>query len=129
MTYTLTFVDCHCNSRRDWELAPVPFNELLILKLYLYTGDEYFISSIVSCGDHTVEKDVGGFTKDDTCAIVKFFLGQEASQEDDDQAFLLAEVMWRESCRNEIVQEFLGNSGGITRITLTASTVWNVAST
>ena len=29
--------------------------------LYFYSGDEYFLSSIVSSGDLTVEKDVGGF--------------------------------------------------------------------
>ena len=59
----MNFVDCHGNSRPDWEMAPVPFNKLLILMLYFYSEDEYFLSSIVSSGDLTVESDVGRFTK------------------------------------------------------------------
>ena len=70
----MTFVDCHCKSRSDWELAPVPFNELLILMIYFYSEDEYFLSSIVSCIDLTVEKDVSGFNKDEPCTIAKILL-------------------------------------------------------
>ena len=43
--------------------------------LYYYSGDEYFLSGIVSCGDPTVEKDVGGLNKDEPCTISKFLLG------------------------------------------------------
>ena len=43
-------------------------------------------------------------------------------------AFLYVEVMWRESNRSELVQEFHGKSGGISRITCTVSTGLNVAS-
>ena len=43
--------------------------------LYFYYGDEYFLSSIISCGDLTVEKDVGGFSKDEPCTIAKFLFG------------------------------------------------------
>ena len=71
----MTFVDCHCKIRRDWKLTPVPFNELLILMLYFYSWDEYFLSNIVSCGDLTVEKYVGGIIKDDPCTIAKFMHG------------------------------------------------------
>ena len=62
---TLTFVDCHCTSRPDLELAPVPFNKLLILMLYFYSGEDYFLSSIVSCGGLAIDKDVGSFIKDE----------------------------------------------------------------
>ena len=72
---TLNFVDWHCLNRSDWELAPVPSNKLLILMLYLYSGDEYFLYGIVSCGDLTIEKDVGGFTKDNSSTIAKSMLG------------------------------------------------------
>ena len=72
---TLTFVDFHLKSRRDWELTPATFSKLLILMLYFYSGDEYLLSSIVSCGDLTAEKDVGGFIKDEPCTIAKFLLG------------------------------------------------------
>ena len=41
---------------------------------YLNSGEEHFRSSIVSCGDITVEKNVSGFTMDDPCTIVKFLL-------------------------------------------------------
>ena len=68
---TLSFVDCHCKGRPDWKLPPVSFIELLILTLYVYSGDEYFLSSIVSIGDLTIEKDVGGFIKDDSCTNAK----------------------------------------------------------
>ena len=56
-------------------MAPVPFNKLLFLMLYFYSGDEYFLSSIDSCSNHTVKKDVDGFIKDEPFAIAKFFLG------------------------------------------------------
>ena len=49
-----------------------------------------------------MEKDVGSFIKDDSCTIAKSLLGREASQEHEDHAFLYAEVMWRESSRNEL---------------------------
>ena len=68
-------MDCHCKSRRDWELAPVTFNKLLILMLYFYSGDEYFLSRIVSCGDLTVAKDDGCLIKDEPCTIAKFLPG------------------------------------------------------
>ena len=90
--------------------------------LYFNSGDEYFLSSIVSSGDPAIEKDVGGFTKDYSCAIEKSMLGREASQEHEDYAFPYAELMWRESNRSEFVQEFHGKSGGISRITCTVST-------
>ena len=61
--------DCYCNSRPDWKVAPVPCNKLLILGIYFYSGDDNFISSIVSCGELTVEKDVGRFIEDDSYAI------------------------------------------------------------
>ena len=53
----------------DWKLAPVPFNKFIILMLYFSSGNEYFLSSIVSCDDLTIEKDVGGFAKDESCTI------------------------------------------------------------
>ena len=37
-------------------------------------------------------------------------------------------VLWRESSRSELVEEFFGNSGGISRITCTISTGLNVDS-
>ena len=42
--------------------------------LYFYSGDEYFLTSIVSCGDLTVDKAVGGITKDEPCTIPKCML-------------------------------------------------------
>ena len=39
-----------------------------------------------------------------------------------DHNFLLVEVMWRETNRSELVQEYLGKSGRISRITWTVST-------
>ena len=76
---------------------------------YLYPGDEYFLSSIVSWGYNTIEKDVGSFIKDESCTIAKSLLEWEASQEHDDHAFLYEEVMWRESNRSDLVQEFHRN--------------------
>ena len=55
-------------------------------------------------------------------------LGWEASQEHKDHAFHYVEVMWREFCMNHMVQEFHGKSSGISRITNTVSTGWNIAS-
>ena len=49
-------------------------------------------------------------------------LGLEASQEHKDHAFLHVEMMWRESIRRELVHEFHGKYGGISRITCTVST-------
>ena len=43
--------------------------------LYFLSGDEYFLSSTVTGGDPTVDKDVGGFNKDESCTIAKFLLG------------------------------------------------------
>ena len=40
-----------------------------------YSVDGYFLSSIVSGGDLTVEKDVGGLIKDELCTIAKPLLG------------------------------------------------------
>ena len=68
-------VNCHCKSRRDLELAPVPFIKFLILMHYFHSGDEYILSSIISFGDRTVEKGVGGINKDEPCIIEKFMLG------------------------------------------------------
>ena len=118
----MNFVDRHCNSRPNWELPPVPFNKLLILALYFNSGDEHFLSSIVSCADLIIEMDVGSFTKDDSCTIAMSLLGCEASQEKEDNAFLYVEEMWRESSRNEIAREFHEKFGGISRITFTVST-------
>ena len=72
----LTFVDCHCKSRPVWELAPVPFNKLLILMLYFYTVDENFLSSAVSRGDIIIERNARGFIKDDSCTIAKSLLAK-----------------------------------------------------
>ena len=69
---------------------------MLILTLYFYSGNEYFLSSIVSCGDITIEKGGGGFIKDDSCTIAKSLLGCEASQEHENHVFLYVEVMRRE---------------------------------
>ena len=43
--------------------------------LYFYSGGEYILSNIVSCGDLAVEKDVGGFIMDEPCTIAKLLLG------------------------------------------------------
>ena len=43
--------------------------------LYFYSEDELFLSSIVSCGDLTIEKNVGGLNKDELCIIAKYLLG------------------------------------------------------
>ena len=45
------------------------------MMFYFNSGDEYFHSSIVSCGDFTVEKDVGGFIKNESSTIAKFLRG------------------------------------------------------
>ena len=66
--------DSHCKSRPDSELAPYPFNKYLILMHHFHSGDEYFLSSIVFIGDLTIEKDVGGFIKDESCIIAKLLL-------------------------------------------------------
>ena len=84
---TLSFVNCHCKSRPDCEQAPVSFNKLFILTLYLCSMDEYFLSSIVS-GRDLAEKDVGDFIKDVSFTIAKTLLRCEASQEDENHAFL-----------------------------------------
>ena len=42
---------------------------------YFYSGDEFILSSIVSLGDLTIEKDVCGFIKDESCTIAKSLLG------------------------------------------------------
>ena len=107
----MSFVDCHCKCRPARELAPVPFNILLILTFYFHHGGEYILSSIVSWGYHAVEKDDGGFTKDDSCTIAKSSLGCDASQKHEDHAFHYVKVMWREICL-----WFHGTSGGISGI-------------
>ena len=43
--------------------------------MLFFWGGEYFLSSIVYCGDLTVEKYVGGFIKDELCTIAKLLLG------------------------------------------------------
>ena len=48
-------------------------------------------------------------------------IGCEAAQELVDHAFLCVEVMWRESSRSELVQEFYEKFGEISRITCTVS--------
>ena len=90
--------------------------------LYFYPGDEYFLSSVVSWGDLTIEKDVGGLIKDESCIIATSFVGYEASQEHEDHASLQVEVMWRESSRSELVQKLYLKSCGISWITCTVST-------
>ena len=80
----------------------------------------YFLSSIVSCGDLTVEKDVGGFITDESCTITKFCLGERLRRSK--RAFLYVEVMWRESSRSEHIHEFIWKSGGIPRIICAVST-------
>ena len=57
------------------ELAPVPFNKLLILMLYCYSGDEYFFSGIAPCGDLAIERNVGGLIKYDSCIIENALFG------------------------------------------------------
>ena len=90
---TLKFVDCNCKSRPDSELAPVPLNKYFILTPYFENLDEYFLSSIVSRGDLSIEKDVGGsICKDDYRTIVKSLIGYMASQEHEDHSFLDVEV-------------------------------------
>ena len=71
---TMNFVDCHYKGRPDLELAPVPFNKLLILILYFYSGDEYFLSSIMSWDDPAIERNVVGLIKDEPCIIAKSLL-------------------------------------------------------
>ena len=90
--------------------------------LYLYSGDEYFLSSIASSGNPTIERNAGGFTKDDSCTIAKSLLVCMFSQEHEDHAFLYVEVMSKECNRREFVQKFHGKSGLISRITCTDST-------
>ena len=96
--------------------------KLLILMLYFYSGDEYFLSSIVSWGDLTIEKNVGDLIKDESYIITKSLLGWEASQEHEHPAFLYVEVMWMDTSRSELVQEFYRKSSWISRITCTLST-------
>ena len=72
---TINFVDCHRNSRLDRELASGPFNKLLILAPYSYSGDEHFLSIIVNWGDLSIEKDVGSFIKDVSWTIAKSLPG------------------------------------------------------
>ena len=48
--------------------------------------------------------------------------GYEASRVHEDHAFLYVEVMGREYSRSELVPEFSGTSGGISRITCTVGT-------
>ena len=89
----MNIVDCYCNGRPDLELAPVPINKLIILTFYVYSGDEHFLSNIVSCGSLTMEKDVCSFIKDDSCIIARAMLELEASNEHEDHDFLYVEVM------------------------------------
>ena len=44
--------------------------------LYLYSEDEFFLSSIVSWEDNTAERDVYSFTKDEPSTIAKFLLAE-----------------------------------------------------
>ena len=44
--------------------------------LYFYSGDEYFLSSIVSYGNLTEEKDVGGFTRDEHVLFQSSCMGE-----------------------------------------------------
>ena len=76
--------------------------------LYLYSGEELFLTSIIFWDDLPIEKDVGGSIKDEFCYIEKSLLGWHYSQEHDYHAFLYVEIMWRESSRRERVQEFRG---------------------
>ena len=42
---------------------------------YFYYGDEYFLSSIISRDNLLIEKDVGGFGKDESCIILMSLFG------------------------------------------------------
>ena len=66
----------------------ITFDNLITLLLYFYPEDEYFHSSIFTCGDPTMEKDVGSVTKDESCAITISMLGLEVSQGHADHVFL-----------------------------------------
>ena len=90
--------------------------------LYVYSCDEYILSSIVSWGDRTINMNDDGLIKDESCIIVRSLLGWEASQEHKDHAFLYVAVMFRESSRSELVQDIHAKSGGISMITFTFST-------
>ena len=72
-------------------MAPAPLNKLLILLLYFYSGDEYILSSIVSWSDLSVEKNVGGLTKDESCLVAKSLIEWWASHVREDHAFLYLE--------------------------------------
>ena len=56
---------------------------------------------------------------DDSCTIARSVLGCVASQEHEDNASLYVDVMWKKSSRSELVQEFHGKYGGVSRINYT----------
>ena len=57
----------------------------------------------------------------DSCTVAMTLLGCEASQEHEAHAILYVEVVWWESCRIELIQEFHLKSRGISRIICTVS--------